>query len=57
MPHDLLGKRAPAFSASDQEGTKHTLSGLKGSVLFIYPKDDTPDVPKKPVRSVGPAKI
>ena len=49
MPHDLLGKRAPAFSASDQEGTKHTLSGLKGSwvLLYFYPKDDTPGCTKE----------
>lgn len=38
------GKKAPAFSLKDQEGTTHTLSEHAGQplVLFFYPKDDTP---------------
>jgi peroxiredoxin Q/BCP len=39
-----VGKPAPDFSLSDQDGKKVTLSKLKGSpvVLYFYPKDDTP---------------
>jgi peroxiredoxin Q/BCP len=39
-----IGKRAPAFTLPDQDGTKLKLSGLKGGwvVLYFYPRDDTP---------------
>jgi peroxiredoxin Q/BCP len=39
-----LGKRAPAFTLQDQNGTKIALSDLAGEwvVLYFYPKDDTP---------------
>ncbi|MCA1583206.1 MAG: thioredoxin-dependent thiol peroxidase [Acidobacteria bacterium] len=38
------GKKAPAFSLKDQDGTKRRLSDYAGQpvVLFFYPKDDTP---------------
>src|ERR1700677_3306428 len=44
-----IGKRAPDFSLLDQNGTKVTLSKLKGSpvVLYFYPKDDTPGCTKE----------
>jgi thioredoxin-dependent peroxiredoxin len=39
-----VGDGAPAFEASDQDGTVHTLKGYEGKwvVLYFYPKDDTP---------------
>jgi peroxiredoxin Q/BCP len=38
------GKKAPAFTLTDQAGRAHTLSDYAGSpvVLYFYPKDDTP---------------
>jgi thioredoxin-dependent peroxiredoxin len=38
------GKKAPAFSLKDQEGTTRKLSDYAGQplVLYFYPKDDTP---------------
>ncbi|MGC8639957.1 MAG: thioredoxin-dependent thiol peroxidase [Isosphaeraceae bacterium] len=38
-----VGKKAPNFSALDQQGKNVTLASLKGSpvVLYFYPKDDT----------------
>ena len=38
------GDQFPSFSLQDQEGNTHTLAELKGSksVLYFYPKDDTP---------------
>jgi len=38
------GKKAPAFSLKDQDGTLHRLSDYAGKsvVLYFYPKDDTP---------------
>ena len=38
------GARAPAFTLPAHDGSKITLSGLKGKpvVLYFYPKDDTP---------------
>jgi thioredoxin-dependent peroxiredoxin len=44
-----VGKPAPGFSLLDQNGTKVTLSKLKGSpvVLYFYPKDDTPGCTKE----------
>ena len=39
-----VGKKAPAFTLSDQDGTKVKLSDYAGRwvVLYFYPKDDTP---------------
>jgi thioredoxin-dependent peroxiredoxin len=38
------GKKAPAFTLPDQDGTKVKLADLAGQwvVLYFYPKDDTP---------------
>jgi peroxiredoxin Q/BCP len=38
------GKKAPAFSLKDQDGTVHKLADFAGRsvVLYFYPKDDTP---------------
>jgi len=38
-----VGKKAPAFSVSDQDGEKVSLNDLKGKnvVLYFYPKDNT----------------
>ena len=38
------GKKAPAFTALDQNGKKITLDLFKGKrvVLYFYPEDDTP---------------
>lgn len=48
---DLIepGKKAPAFSLKDQEGTTHRLSDYAGKavVLFFYPKDSTPGCTKE----------
>jgi peroxiredoxin Q/BCP len=43
MPIDI-GKRAPAFALTDQDGQTHKLSDYAGRpvVLYFYPKDDTP---------------
>lgn len=44
-PRDPLeGKRAPAFTALDQEGRQISLKDLQGRpvVLYFYPKDFTP---------------
>lgn len=40
----LEGKRAPAFSLSDQNGQAASLDDFKGRwlVIYFYPKDDTP---------------
>lgn len=45
----MIGKKAPAFTLPDQDGTKHKLSDYKGSyvVLFGYPKDATPGCTKE----------
>ena len=39
-----VGKKAPAFTLQDENGTKVVLSALAGQwvVLYFYPKDDTP---------------
>ena len=39
-----IGKKAPAFTLANQDGTKQKLSDLHGQwvVLYFYPKDDTP---------------
>jgi len=38
------GRKAPAFSLNDQQGTRHRLADYAGRplVLYFYPKDDTP---------------
>jgi peroxiredoxin Q/BCP len=43
------GKKAPAFSLPDQEGTKHSLADYAGKpvVIYFYPKDDTPGCTKE----------
>lgn len=44
-----VGKAAPEFSLSDQDGKAVSLSACKGSpvVLYFYPKDDTPGCTKE----------
>jgi thioredoxin-dependent peroxiredoxin len=44
-----VGKPAPDFSLSDQDGKPTSLSACKGSpvVLYFYPKDDTPGCTKE----------
>jgi peroxiredoxin Q/BCP len=44
MPLIDPGKKAPAFTLKDQQGTTHTLSDYAGRpvILYFYPKDDTP---------------
>ena len=44
MPLVDPGKKAPAFTLKDQEGTTHKLADYAGRpvVLYFYPKDDTP---------------
>ncbi len=39
-----IGKKAPAFSALDENGNTVSLSDFSGKklVLYFYPKDDTP---------------
>ena len=43
QPNELLGKRAPDFTAPTDSGDELTLSSFRGRlvVLFFYPKDDT----------------
>lgn len=43
MPLIEIGRKAPAFTLPDQDGTKHKLSDYVGKpiVLYFYPKDDT----------------
>jgi peroxiredoxin Q/BCP len=43
------GKKAPAFSLPDQDGTLHSLADYAGRpvVLYFYPKDDTPGCTKE----------
>jgi peroxiredoxin Q/BCP len=49
MPLIEPGKKAPAFSLKDQQGTTHKLSDYAGRpvILFFYPKDDTPGCTKE----------
>jgi peroxiredoxin Q/BCP len=44
MPIPAEGKKAPAFTGTDQNGGKVSLASLKGQkiVLYFYPQDDTP---------------
>jgi peroxiredoxin Q/BCP len=43
------GDKAPAFTATNQDGKKVKLSDYKGKrvVLYFYPKDDTPGCTKE----------
>ncbi len=43
------GKKAPAFTLKDQDGTTHRLSDYAGRpvILYFYPKDDTPGCTKE----------
>jgi len=45
----LEGKPAPAFSLPGSDGKTHSLATCKGSytVLYFYPKDDTPGCTKE----------
>ena len=38
------GDKAPEFSLPDQDGAEHRLADQKGkwTLLYFYPKDDTP---------------
>lgn len=40
----VVGSKAPAFTLTDKNGKKVTLSSIKSkyTVLYFYPKDDTP---------------
>jgi thioredoxin-dependent peroxiredoxin len=44
MPLIDPGKKAPAFTLKDQDGTAHKLADYEGRpvILYFYPKDDTP---------------
>jgi peroxiredoxin Q/BCP len=46
---DLLGKPAPDFTATAQDGTVVHLAALKGKpvVVYFYPKDETPGCTKE----------
>src|SRR5579871_5886032 len=43
------GKKAPAFTLTDQDGNTHRLSDYAGRpvILYFYPKDDTPGCTKE----------
>lgn len=43
------GKKAPAFTLTDQDGKKVSLADFSGKdvVLYFYPKDDTPGCTKE----------
>jgi peroxiredoxin Q/BCP len=43
------GRKAPAFTLPDQDGTVHRLKDYAGRplVLYFYPKDDTPGCTKE----------
>jgi peroxiredoxin Q/BCP len=46
---DLVGKQAPDFTATAQDGTPARLAAWKGKrvVLYFYPKDETPGCTKE----------
>lgn len=47
----IVGANAPAFSLSDQDGNIHTLTECAGkwTLLYFYPKDDTPGCTKEAI--------
>jgi peroxiredoxin Q/BCP len=49
MPVIEEGKKAPAFTLPDQDGTSRSLKDYAGKplVLYFYPKDDTPGCTKE----------
>jgi thioredoxin-dependent peroxiredoxin len=49
MPLVEPGRKAPAFSLSDQAGRKHQLKDYAGRplIVYFYPKDDTPGCTKE----------
>lgn len=49
MPLIDEGKKAPAFTLTDQDGKEHSLADYAGKhvVLYFYPKDDTPGCTKE----------
>jgi thioredoxin-dependent peroxiredoxin len=49
MPVIEEGKKAPAFTLPDQDGTPRSLKDYAGKpvVLYFYPKDDTPGCTKE----------
>ena len=49
MPLAEPGRKAPAFSLSDQDGRTHRLKDYAGRplILYFYPKDDTPGCTKE----------
>ena len=49
MPLIDPGKKAPAFTLTDQHGDTHKLSDYAGRplVIYFYPKDDTPGCTKE----------
>jgi peroxiredoxin Q/BCP len=48
-PDDLVGKPAPDFTATAQDGKSVHLAALKGKsvVVYFYPKDETPGCTKE----------
>src|SRR3989344_3169611 len=44
-----IGKSAPDFTLSDQDGKNHKLSDYRGQwvLIYFYPKDDTPGCTKE----------
>ncbi len=44
-----VGRKAPSFSLADQDGVTHTLKQYAGqwTLLYFYPKDDTPGCTKE----------
>jgi thioredoxin-dependent peroxiredoxin len=44
-----VGTQAPEFTASDQDGKKHTLRDFRGKkvIVYFYPKDNTPGCTKE----------
>lgn len=49
MAFPTIDSAAPAFALKDQDGTEVSLESLKGkwTVLYFYPKDDTPGCTKE----------
>ncbi|HEX3771079.1 MAG TPA: peroxiredoxin [Polyangiaceae bacterium] len=48
-PDDLVGKPAPDFTGTAQDGTSVHLAALRGKhvVVYFYPKDETPGCTKE----------